>query len=645
MLFGSFSNVVIAEDVEFADMSLKELMSLDTFDSATLLPTQISKAPGTVYSFSRDDFSRFGVRRVDELLQLIPGMQLNQYRKRHQAVWARGMLDRYNDKMVLMVDGVRLRHLYYGHFSLGDNFPLEKIEKVEVIMGPASSLYGANAFGGIISITTRNFSSDDEFEASFEVGSNDRAKATGLYNSANFQLFASHVDQDAPFDEDRKSFIGGDTQQPLDEDYSNVFVKVAPIKGLTVIADFYESETPFVFIPSTQDAFIEEQMLNLALSYDIGEIEHGRFETDLYYTSDKAREYELEQMTQALGYEENQDASMAGLDINYLRQFGEHVVAIGATATRESAENFEYTRSFSFSSGFLPTPETGSLLSDPDIENYDRAFFLQDVWSVTDKLQLTLGARYDDFERFGEYSNYRGALVYSPSPQQTFKLLYGTAIRTPSFREYLKVSESPGFVAPIPDPEKIRSTEVSYLYQWENANIALTAYHNEIEDYIIEFPTPDGVDEFFANVNAVVDLDGIESVINVQPFDKFNLRFTAAYIKVTTNLIGTIPYLATLSASFNADYNYYGDHLIGLSLIHNDEREDLNGIEADNADAFVIAKVFGSGSISNSLSYSFGVDNLFDEEIFDPAANFGGQYNTVKTEREVWIGLQWNFSQ
>jgi outer membrane receptor protein involved in Fe transport len=303
MLIGCLSNIAIAEEVEFADMSLKELMSLDTFDSATLLPIQISKAPGTVYSFSRDDFSRFGVRRVDELLQLIPGMQLNQYRKRHQSIWARGMLDRYNDKMVLMVDGVRLRHLYYGHFSLGDNFPLEKIEKVEVIMGPASSLYGANGFGGIFSITTRSFSSDDEFEDSFEVGSNDRAKATGLYNSANFHVFGSHVDQDPPFDEDRKSFIGGDTQQPLGEDYSNVFVKVAPIKGLTVVADFYESETPFVFIPSSQDAFIEEQMLNLALSYDIGDIEHGRLETDFYYTSDKAREYELEQVTQTLGYE------------------------------------------------------------------------------------------------------------------------------------------------------------------------------------------------------------------------------------------------------------------------------------------------------------------------------------------------------
>jgi outer membrane receptor for ferrienterochelin and colicin len=643
-LIGSYPNIVIAAETGFADMSLKELMALDTFEAASLIPTQISKAPGTVYSFSRDDFSRYGARRVDELLQFIPGMQLNQYRKRHQSVWARGMLDRYNDKMVLMVDGVRLRHLYYGHFSLGDNFPLEKIEKVEVIMGPASSLYGANAFAGIISITTRNFSEGNEFEASLEVGNNDRAKATGLYNSDNFQIFASHVGQDAPFDKDRKSFIGQDALQPLAEHYSNVFIKASPFNGLTVFADFYESETPFVFIPSTQDAFVEQQMLNLAMSYDFGDTEHGRFETDVYYTSDNGREYELEQATQSLGYQENQDATMSGFNINYLKQFGDHVVALGGAITKESAENFEYTRLFSFSRGFSPTVQTGNLLSIPDIDNTDRALFLQDVWTVNDALQLTFGARYDDFERFGEHINYRGALVYTPSVHQTFKLLYGTAIRTPSFREYLKVSESLSFITPVPEPEKIKSVEISYLYQWENTNISLSAYHNEIDGYIIEFPTPDGVDEFFNNVNTVVDLNGIESVVNFQPTDKLNFRLTAAYLEAATDLTDTIPYLATLSASFNTDYNYYSDHLIGFSVVYNDERDDLNDVKEDNAESFFMAKVFGSGSLTNSLGYAFGIDNLFNEEIFDPAADYGRQYNTIKAEREIWVGLQWDFA-
>ena len=135
MLVASTSSVLADapaanEDAAFSDMSLDELMSLEVFSAASRLPTKRSKAPGTVYSFKRNDFARLGVRRLDDLLQFVPGMQLNQYRKRHRSIWSRGLLDRYNDKLILLVDGIQQRHLYYGHFSLGDNFPLEKIEKV-----------------------------------------------------------------------------------------------------------------------------------------------------------------------------------------------------------------------------------------------------------------------------------------------------------------------------------------------------------------------------------------------------------------------------------------------------------------------------------------------------------------------------------
>jgi outer membrane receptor for ferrienterochelin and colicin len=58
-------------------LSLKELMALEVFTSASLLPTQVSEAPGTVYAFDREDFARYGVRRLDDLLAFVPGLQLN----------------------------------------------------------------------------------------------------------------------------------------------------------------------------------------------------------------------------------------------------------------------------------------------------------------------------------------------------------------------------------------------------------------------------------------------------------------------------------------------------------------------------------------------------------------------------------------
>ncbi|MGR8940835.1 MAG: TonB-dependent receptor plug domain-containing protein, partial [Gammaproteobacteria bacterium] len=624
--------------------SLKVLMNLEVFNAASMLPTERSKAPGTVYSFNREDFTRLGVRRLDDLLAYVPGFQVGHHRKRHRSIWARGLLDRFNDKLVLMVDGVRRQHVYYGNFSLGDNFPLEKIEKVEIILGPATTLYGANAFGGIISVTTRNFDKNSRVEATGEGASNERGKGTLLYNSDRLQAFGSYLDQDAPFRTDRKSFIGGDTLQPLDEDYANLFLKASPVEGLTLVADYYRNHTPFLFIPDTQNAFIKEDSLTLEALYEKGDLETGKIQANFFYTWDNAREYEKEQKTQTLGYQENQDAAMAGSTITgFKRLFDAHVFALGFNWLRTEAVDMDFERRFHFSKGFLNPPETGSLLSDPDVSNDDFAGFVQDVWSLNPQIDLTLGGRYDHFEQFGDFLNYRAALVYTPDDRQTIKLLYGTAIRTPTFREYLKVLEDTDFVPPIPNPEHVKSVELGYLYQWERADLNITLFHNEVDDFIHEIPTPDGKDEYFGNSESPWQLKGVETLLQYRPTQNLDLRLSAAYLSARQNGSGNLPYLAPWTGSFVMNYTYLAQHRMGFSLVYNSGRPDTNRFPNDNPTSFAIVNIFGSGRITRNFGYAFGVDNVFDSRVYDPAADFGGQHNTERSEREVWGRITWSF--
>lgn len=625
-------------------MSLMELMELEVFTAASLMPTEYSKAPGTAYSFHRSEFARFGVRRLDDLLQFIPGFQLNQYRKRHRSIWARGAINRYNDKLVLIVDGIQRRHLYYNHFSLGDNFPLEKIEKVEVVLGPASSLYGANAFGGIISITTRTPGKDKQLEVTGELADNNRSKATLWYGSDKFQGFASYLDQDAPFDEDRKSFIGGETRQPLGEDYSNVYLKATPLPGLTLMLDYYDNNTPFLLIPETQQAYIEEHPLTLAATYDHGKVEDGRIEAKIYYTRDDAQEFELEQQSLQLAYKENQDAVMAGASITYFKRVLDvHQLALGATWQRDQAKDMDFVRNWHYSTGFLPEPVQGSLLSDPNIKNDDFAVFAQDVWQINQDLNLTIGGRYDSYESFGDHFNYRFAAVYTPQKHQVFKLLYGTAIRTPSYREYLKVLEATEFVPPVPDPESIRSLELGYLHQWRNANLTLTLFHNEFEDYIREVPTPGGNDEYFANSDELWRMKGVEMLLQYQPMDRLLLRLGAAYLDAEAEDSGKLPYLAEWSGSLNIDYQFTPRHNLGLSAVYNSNRTDTNNFADDDPGSFTTLNLHGAGELSAQFSYAWGMDNLLEEQIMDPAGDFGNHYNSERSVREIWGQLTYRF--
>ncbi len=643
ILSTSFNAIVEANSPAFSEMSLNELLDLDVFHAASLLPTKKVKAPGTVYSFTRDDFIRLGVRRAEDLLQFVPGIQLNQYRKRHRSIWMRGLLDRYNDKVVLMVDGIRKYHLYYGHFSLGDSLPLENIEKVEIIQGPASSLYGANAFAGIISITTRDYAEAQGVEATLGIADNHRRKASLLYNTPTFQAFGSLLYQDAPFRQERKSFIGRDVLQPLDEEFANFSLKATPIDGLTLLMDYQKTETPFLFIPSSQNAFIDGRQLSLAALYETGDIDNGKLEANFHYTRDDSLEYEKEQVTQSLGYEEQQNAVLAGATVTGFKSLlTDHVFAMGFSWQYEEAGEMDYIRYFHFADGFLDPPESGQLLSDPGISTHDYAIYLQDIWDITQEVNLTLGARYDSFENFDDHFNYRAALVYSPDEQQTWKMMYGTAIRTPSYREYLKVLEGTNFVPPVPEPEKITSSELGYNYQWQQASLEVALFNNIVKDYIHEVPTPDGADEYFANSDDKWIMRGAELLLRYQPTDRLSLRLGMAYLKAEEQGVEELPYLASWNGSFNLNYNYQDDHNLGLSLLYNDNRQDTNDDSEDQSGTFLLTNLYTFGKIDKGWSYELGVDNLFDKRIYDPAGDFGGQYNTERSEREIWMRIKWS---
>lgn len=626
---------------QLADMNFEELVEMDVFTAANLLPTQASKAPGTVYSFTPGDFKRFGVRRVEDLLQYVPGLQLSQHRKRHQSIWARGALHRYNDKFVLLVDGVRQQQLYYGHFSLGDQFPLEQIDKVEVILGPASSLYGANAYSGLISITTKQFSLEPELVTSLEGGNHDRQKISALYNSERVQGFASYLDQEAPFAADRRSFNGSRTLQPLDEEYQNLYLKARLAPGLTGKIEYRKAETPFVFIPDTQNAFVNGEFWSAALNYETGDLDNGRLEATLFYQEENIREYELVRWTHVLGYEEAQDATMAGATVTGLKRWGDHTLALGATWRYESADDTHYHRRYHFNHGLLAQTVNSDLLREPGLTNEDYAVFLQDVWALRDDLNLTWGLRYDQFDQFDDHVNYRVALNYTHSPLHSWKLMYGTAIRTPTPREYQKVMDGTDFVPPVPDPERFESMELGYYLNAGRYRASVTAYNNRLAKFIYERPTPDGHDEYFVNGANRYRLYGIDGLLDVWLTDRLATRMTAGYVDSNSEIGGSHPYIAQWTGSWVTTYQLTRGHELGVALVYNSKRDDLNSFREDDSSEFILTNVYFSGAVNPRLSYRAGIDNLLDEKIHDSGADYGNQFSTEKARRQVWFEITW----
>ena len=169
----------------------------------------------------------------------------------------------------------------------------------------------------------------------------------------------------------------------------------------------------------------------------------------------------------------------------------------------------------------------------------------------------------------------------------------------------------------------------------------MTLFRNEIEGYIHESPTPDGADEYYTNSDNLWRMQGAEALLQLRLDPRLHLRLSASYLDAEEEGVGELPYLAAWTGSANLNYNYSGKQSAGLSLIYNSERSDTNAFADDDPGDLLLVNLYGFGRISHDLSYAVGIDNLLDEKVHDPAADFGGQHNTERSRREIWARLEW----
>ena len=143
------------EAQSLADLSLEELMRVEIV-SASRRAQSISDVPAAVYVITRDDILRSGARSLPEALRMAPGVDVAQLAPSRWAVGVRGEAGRFSNKLQVLIDGRSIYSaIYSGVFWEAERVPMEDIERIEVIRGPAGAVWGNNAVNGVINIITR----------------------------------------------------------------------------------------------------------------------------------------------------------------------------------------------------------------------------------------------------------------------------------------------------------------------------------------------------------------------------------------------------------------------------------------------------------------------------------------------------------
>ncbi len=173
----TYYSLVTAQEIgDLMDMSLEDLANIE-ITTASNRSEKLSEAPSTLIVITKDDIMNRGYFNLIDVLIDLPGMDvIVSYGDDYVRNYWRGFRNNISAPYLLMIDGVMFNQLYLNSAGILATFPLSNVERIEFVYGPASSVYGANAFMGVVNIiTNKNVNaSGSNMYAKMVGGSNDR---------------------------------------------------------------------------------------------------------------------------------------------------------------------------------------------------------------------------------------------------------------------------------------------------------------------------------------------------------------------------------------------------------------------------------------------------------------------------------------
>jgi len=610
--------------------------------TATKMEQKLSDAPGSVTIISEEQIKITGARTLADILKTVPGVYVIPSERHLQKMYVRGVgsSSSYNDKILLMLDGVPQREPLYGHAFIDEYLPVENIKRVEVVRGPGSALYGTNAFAGVVNVITKDASDVKETEITGGIGSRSSSVLSALtgYRSkpADVLVFARRYKTDG----DGPSFSRKYEKNRFDEDpaeSSAVLVKTAfgDFDFSAFLVDFKHKFPTNRDIPETVwDSnwfFYKNYFLQLGWEKDIAESTVLMFKTWWqYYDNDSFYQLNDESSPRATvissdvwTYKWTEVASVQTQVTHRMPSILQDFILGG----QYDYEHIDYVEDVDVNRG------TGKKLTPspfwmPEKKGNNLAVYFQDVFAPAEFVDITAGVRTDIHQVYGESTNPRGGIVLKPSNNSRVKLLYGQAFRAPDYRQlYVKTGSWTGGNEDL-KPEKIKTPEVELDYDIsKNIRTRLNLYKSSVSDMIITRTTALG--EQYINSASRIEIKGLEYVL------KFDFLETSAYLNYsyseardidTNSLISGIPLNtgsagATISVLKNAKINttilYTGKATRWSGDTNKYDKRFILGSKRPATGDFFNLNISGKLEV-NDFDITATVYNLIDERQYAP---------------------------
>jgi outer membrane receptor for ferrienterochelin and colicins len=478
-----------AESGEDIDKLLKmDIKQLAVISVASKKEESPYDAPSIVSVVTKDEISRYGARNLIDILDRIPSFQYtsglffqdNSFSARGQST------QHYANRMLFLINGRPFRDSFSGAFStpLYTEFPVSTIERLEIIRGPGSVLYGSGAFSAVVNIVTR--------------------KAEGAGDMSAAATYGTHDYRDTELTAARSGPGWNATGAVRATDQHGWNTEITSELGTT--GSFGKDENGHSFFGSAQfgnlsiNAFQAKEVNDgLFRSFPTDRRDAGRVFFDVGYAYDVGERWQVAGNMTHNRLEFDTDDHLAGF-----RQYNSSADTLLELSARGKLNDrwnvlFGATHEFQEGTGF-----------NTQLYNTQwRSMYGQVEYTPSRRLKLVAGLQMNGAGSIQEDFSPRGGAIYHFNDSWGSKLLYGQAFRSGyALETYLNI---PGVIRSNAalKPEKVATTEAQLFYHDAGREGALTAYHSRSTNTIQRGPAVPGPGLTYLN-GGKVEFHGVE---------------------------------------------------------------------------------------------------------------------------------------
>ncbi|MBA6230654.1 MULTISPECIES: TonB-dependent receptor plug domain-containing protein [unclassified Colwellia] len=653
-LFIVINNSCLAAKTEkdIFDLSIKELMQV-RISLATKTEETVLTVPSTITVFERSDIQSLGVKNAYDVMNFVPGFQMTRgdwvgaVPKEH----ARGVyLD--NGYILVMINGERLNEVSFGKASVyTPHIPIDIIERIEVIRGPGSALYGSNAFLGVLNIITQT--SDKQLTVSLgEKGYQQLSTSWQHEVSKNLRLH-SNVSVERSTGHRYISPLNRQVKDP----YKNAYLEVGMhyknnqinlrysdnelnefmnLGGYSVDnihtsesfsisgkSEIFQSETHQLDIKASYSLF-EIKSAGMALAKDTGFIRNDFLVGPFWRT--ESTDLNLDH-----SWKINKVLNLnSGIEYRKANQF----------QSGNAVTHYDYEQDLIIINDDIYLDKIVPIAIMPETKALNQSHEMQGIysqlkWQIATDINLFLGARYDNVKGIDDKLSPRAALVWQASSNHSLKLQYGESFRTPVNNE-LYSNDSVTTGNPNLTSEFVKTTELVWIYQANKFSSEIVFFHNDLRDFINKVPY-NGEAQFTFDNAVDMKISGLENSATFELSEQ--LRLSLNYTHLFDDPVNeSFKRFGSANLTYNLGRWKFNANAIWRNKVELPQINEVRFVQKQYL--LVSGKI--SYDIDEKQKVSLLAQNLFnkDYDVFDPRV-FNGE--VPGKGREVSVSYHYQF--